>query len=147
MSGRGAAGAVAAAIVAPAVIGLMIAASVPHPLGFGDQWWRWMALAVLFGSPVAMLHLLLLALPAYLLLRQRWRIRWWSAALAGAIIAVMPAAVISLVPDALSASSLAEFIGRAYWSVQPLPALGLAGIAGGLVFWSFVRERREDFAA
>ena len=79
--------------------------------------------AFLFGIPIALVAILILALPVYLVMRSRWHVRWWNAALTGFFAGAMAGAV-------LGGSDLA---GAA--------TFGLAGLAGGLAFWAIVRER------
>lgn len=80
----------------------------------------------LFGIPMAALIILVLALPAYLLMRRHWEITWWNAALSGFVIAAVPAVLLGLTD--LSLLTVIQF--------------GLLGAVGGLVFWAIVRPRR-----
>ena len=79
---------------------------------------------LLFGIPIAGMAILILALPAYLLLRTRWHVRWWNAALAGFLVAMAPGVL-------LGGGTSLEALG-----------VGLAGLVGGLAFWGIVRGRR-----
>lgn len=81
-------------------------------------------LALLFGIPIAGVVILILALPAYLLMRRHWHVRWWNAALAGFLIGMAPSAL-------LGGGADLESLG-----------FGAAGLVGGLAFWGVVRERR-----
>ena len=86
-------------------------------LGFG-------IFAFLFGVPIALLAIFVLAVPVYLLMRPRWHVRWWNAALTGVIVGGIAGAVLGG-SDAMTAVMM-----------------GVAGLAGGLAFWLVVRERR-----
>jgi hypothetical protein len=85
-----------------------------------------MFISVLFGFPVALLHLALIGLPAHYLLSRYWRLRWWSAATGGIFAGLLPAALLSL---ALSQQMTSVAMG----------VLGASGLVGGLVFWAFER--------
>ena len=75
---------------------------------------------LLFGFVVALLHVLLLALPAYLALRRWWRLRWWNSALAGFVIGTLPLAAMNGAWDGLAVT-------------------GICGVVGGLTFWAVLR--------
>ena len=78
----------------------------------------------LVGFVIAALHLVL-ALPAYLLCRRRWRLEWWSSAIGGALIGGIPSML------------LAGLEGGAFSA--------LCGVVGGLTFWAVLRgPRRSD---
>jgi len=79
--------------------------------------------AFLFGVPIAFIAILIMALPAYLLMRPHWHVRWWNAALTGFI-----------------AGGVA---GSLLGGSDPVTVvqMGSAGVAGGLAFWGIVRER------
>ena len=85
-------------------------------LGFG-------IFVFLFGVPIAFIAILLLALPAYLLMRRHWHVRWWNAALTGFIVGMVPGMLLGA--------------GTSWEALQ----IGLAGLVGGLAFWGIVRER------
>lgn len=106
-----------------------------------------------FGSMIAMMHLLFLALPAYLVLRELWPLSWSSAALGGFFVAAIPSGLFMLsLPfnfESLGDTILIEdgrrtaagwlhlFIGQAKF--------GLVGVAGGLAFWAVLRPRKRDW--
>lgn len=77
----------------------------------------------LFGVPIALIAIVALALPAYLLMRRHWHVRWWNAALTGLIVGMVPGMLLGA--------------GTSWEALQ----IGLAGLAGGLAFWAVVRER------
>ena len=77
----------------------------------------------LFGVPIALIAILLLALPAYLLMRRHWHVRWWNAALTGLIVGMVPGMLLGA--------------GTSWEALQ----IGLAGVVGGLAFWAVVRDR------
>ena len=77
----------------------------------------------LFGVPIALIAILVLALPAYLLMRRHWHVRWWNAALTGLIVGMVPGILLGA--------------GTSWEALQ----IGLAGLVGGLAFWAVVRER------
>ena len=77
----------------------------------------------LFGVPVALVAIVVLALPAYLLMRRRWHVRWWNAALTGFIVGMVPGVLLG---------------AETSWEALQL---GLAGLVGGLAFWAMVRQR------
>ena len=77
----------------------------------------------LFGVPIALIAILVLALPAYLMMRRHWHVRWWNAALAGFIVGMVPGILLGA--------------GTSWEALQ----VGLAGLVGGLAFWAIVRGR------
>jgi hypothetical protein len=81
--------------------------------------------SLFLGLPIAFLHLLFLALPAYAILSRHWRLRWWSAASGGFVVGVTPIGLLAL---GLSA-------GPSDATTLPLEA-GLLGLAGGVAFWA-----------
>ena len=83
-----------------------------------------LVVVAVLGIPVAMLHVLLLAFPAWLVVRRHWRVGWLNATLSGL--------VIGTVPGALLGSDLAALAG-----------LAASGTFGGLVFWLMLRPSRE----
>jgi hypothetical protein len=102
------------------------------------MWWQMPEMGVLallglilvFALPVAAAHALLLGLPLYLLLRLRWPLRWWSAALGGFAVAVIPVSLLSLpAGGGISLAAMGE-----------LATLGWCGLAGGLAFWVVLRD-------
>ena len=111
----------AAAATAPMPLAIVLGASAPE---MGVM----LLLAItLFGFPVALLHVLLLALPVYLLFRRWWHIDWWNSALAGFVIGGLPAGLAS-----------------SPW--QTLAAASACGVAGGLMFWFVLKPQRIDRA-
>jgi hypothetical protein len=87
-------------------------------------------LILMFGLPIAAAHALILGLPVYLLLRRRWTLRWWSAALGGFAVAVVPAGLLSSAPGS----------GMSLTVLRELAELGLLGLAGGVAFWIVLRD-------
>ena len=86
-------------------------------------------LVMLFGFPFALIHVVLLALPAYQVLRRWWRLRWWSSASAGFVIGTLPLAIMSGAWDGVAVT-------------------GICGVVGGLTFWAVLRggTRGRDHA-
>jgi hypothetical protein len=121
-AGRVAAALLAASAAAPSAFGLMLVAQAPR-----EGFWLLLA-AVTFGFPVALLHALLLALPAYAIVRRWWRLKWWNAAATGFLIGVLPASLL-VTP-----------------SFGTLMAGG-GGLVGGLVFWLVLRGARGEEAS
>ena len=80
--------------------------------------------ALMLGLPIATVHVVMLALPLYLLLRDRFDLRWWIAAVAGLICGGLPVFIISEGGDELFA-----------W-------FGGAGLAGGLAFHLTLQHER-----
>ena len=77
-------------------------------------------LVMLFGVPVALLHIGFIAVPIYIALRPRYRLRWWNAALAGFLIGALPMSLLSQAFDGMAIT-------------------GLCGLVGGLAFWAVLR--------
>jgi ABC-type tungstate transport system substrate-binding protein len=118
----------AAAIVSAAIPGLVMAVDMKFPVqGFTlISFVDWMELTLIVGVQIALLHAVLVGLPAYLLLSRRGRVRWWHAGLGGALIGGVPLGLF--------------FISG---GVESALVLGLAGLVGGLVFWAVAHEREE----
>lgn len=89
-----------------------------------------LVVTMLVAMPIAAAHALALGLPFYLLLRRWWRLRWWSAALGGFVVAVVPAGLLTLLPEN----------DMTLTAVRELAELGLFGMAGGLAFWIVLRD-------
>lgn len=121
-AGRVLLGFVAAAFAAVAAVVVLLASlsgadlTAENMLGFS-------IFVFLFGVPIALIAIVLLALPAYRLMRRHWHVRWWNAALSGFIVGMVPGALLGA--------------GTSWEALQ----IGLAGLVGGLVFWAIVRER------
>jgi hypothetical protein len=76
-----------AAVAAPLMIGVVSAVSNMLEPGATLAGVRGTVLfSLAFGFPVTLALLLVTALPAYLLLRRRYPMRWWHAGLAGLVI-------------------------------------------------------------
>jgi hypothetical protein len=119
---RLAAALVAAAAAAPAPLALMLSFSEPAAV-LGA-----LLMVTLFGFPVALVHAALLGLPAYLLMRRRWRLRWWHAVPAGGVIGALPSYVL--------------------WRDGESALLLLAcGAVGGLTFWLVARTPHPQDSA
>lgn len=116
-AGRIVAGFFAAAAAAPAPMAFELTGDVGNPVANAIQM---LPIVLLFGFPIALVHVAVIAVPAYLLLSRRWRVRWWSAALGGLATGSAPALL--LFGDAGSAATM-----------------GLCGLIGGLVFWAVIR--------
>ena len=89
-----------------------------------------LVMTLLVAMPIAAAHALVLGLPSYLLLRRWWRLRWWSAALGGFVVAVVPAGLLGV----LAANDIS------LTAVRELAGFGLFGLAGGLAFWAVLRD-------
>jgi hypothetical protein len=120
----------------------LAAAAAPLPFALGvavgtpDSAIDLALMVMLFGFPLALLHVLLLALPAYLLLRRRWPVTWANSAVLGLLIGALPTAVLSE-------------------GLTTLASTGACGLVGGLVFRMVLRpappaaeseELRDTFA-
>jgi hypothetical protein len=111
-----------AAAVAPLPFALMQTFSDPESI-LGALF-----LAVLFGFPIALVHAGLLGVPAYLLMRRRWPLKWWNAVPAGAMIGGLPAYLL--------------------WQDGKAALLFAAcGAVGGLTFWFMARTPRQQNGA
>ncbi|RYY43805.1 MAG: hypothetical protein EOP59_07320 [Sphingomonadales bacterium] len=95
--------------------------------------------SISIGIPLALLHALLLGLPAYLLLSRRWRFRWWHGLVGGALVAALPIGSMIVWSELAAHSNAADIAGIA----RVLLYLGLCGAVGGFVFW---RKMRPDEA-
>lgn len=84
-----------------------------------------------WGTPVVFGHAFGIALPLYMTLRRRTRMRWWHAGLAGFLI--------GFVPTTLFLSVMAPSDGGGNLPLKLLP-LGLIGFAAGLTFWLVLRR-------
>jgi hypothetical protein len=88
-------------------------------------------LSLLIGLPIALLHFLVLALPAYAVLREYWPLSWWAAALSGFIVGAMPAGLLGLATlDPASDAITLSF------------AAGLLGLSGGVAFWAVLAMKK-----
>ena len=79
---------------------------------------------MMIGIVVALIHVIVLAAPAYLLVRLRWPVTWWNASIAGVLIGGMPA-------------------GLLLESLEAGLTTAAAGVAGGLAFWFALRDRTK----
>jgi hypothetical protein len=108
-----------------------------------------LAIFLIFGVPLAALHALLLGWPLYLLLRGRWQLRWWHAALAGFLIGAVPLLLLNVASgpgvDFYGTSDAVLIEHGQYtavgWASMLMGAAvtGLAGLVGGLAFWAMLR--------
>lgn len=105
-----------------------------------DQAVPLIAAAYLFGLPLALLHVYLLGLPAYHLLRVKWALTWRRSALGGLMVGGLPSALLSAFvtdfhPDAPGAAcfpgALGALGGLAFraWIGAPAPDRRFAGEA------------------
>lgn len=102
-------------------------------------------LVLLFGVPIALVFVLVFALPLYRHLRRRWPLRWWSAALGGFFVGAVPITLLGL--PALLREMLSD-TGPIISSGPPLILrmllfgleAGLPGLVGGLTFWFMLRR-------
>ncbi|HEX5183776.1 MAG TPA: hypothetical protein VFW19_11575 [Allosphingosinicella sp.] len=85
-------------------------------------------LFLIFGLPIALLHLLVLALPAYAVLRHYWPLSWWAASLGGFVVGAIPIGLMSLASSPLS--------------IDPPMIGGLLGLSGGLAFWAVLAMKK-----
>jgi len=116
-SSRFVAACLAAAVTAPIPVAVAFQGGLDDPF---PGMLMALPLVMLFGFPLALLHVLLLALPAYQVLRRWWRLRWWNSASAGLVIGTVPLALMS-----------------GAW--EGVAVTGICGIAGGLTFWAVLR--------
>ena len=110
----------AAAAIASVILGWLMAVSGGPP----DAALGLLGLFLMFGLVIAAFHIILLAAPAYFMLSGRWPLRWWNAGLGGALVAMLPYGLISL----MTRQSWLDY-GFAVLTV------GSLGLAGGLAFW------------
>ena len=79
------------------------------------------AIAFLFGMPLALLHAYLIGLPFYVVLREKWALTWPRALLGGFLVGAVPAGLVAMLtigphPDV-------------FWIVSAPGALGTVGAA------------------
>ena len=86
---------------------------------------------MIVGFPIALLHVVFLALPAYVLVDRFWRLTWWNSSLAGLLIGGIPAALLSL-PWQTSFE----------WQMPGMAAA--CGAVGGFLFWLVLRPKQTD---
>ena len=129
----------AAAAAAAGSVALAVAMLVPRELA------GMAVLFLIFGLPIALLHVFVLGLPLYLRLRRRWPLRWWNAVLGGFFVGAAPIISLSL-PGLLRDTYSAA--GPVIYNGPPLvlrvllfaSEAGLPGMVGGLTFWLVVRR-------
>ena len=107
----------AAASVAPVPAAFELVGDIGNPMANALEV---LPLVLVFGIPIALLHLGLLALPVYMLLRRWWRLQWWNAAAAGFVIGALPMSLL-------------------FWSLDGSSMAGLCGLVGGLTFWAVLK--------
>ena len=83
-----------------------------------------LVVVAVLGIPVAMLHVFLLAFPAWLVVRRHWRVGWLNSTLCGLVIGTVPGALLGSDPAALA-------------------GLAACGTFGGFVFWLILRPPRS----
>lgn len=109
---------------------------------------NWMVVSTIIGAPIALLHVVPIGMPVYAFTVRRWPLRWWSAALGGVLVGIVPTALVALVMVSIQAASgeeaIIESMRLALWL---LAWFGLAGLAGGLTFWLFARGDAKDATA
>lgn len=97
------------------------------------------------GYPIAMLHMVL-AWPAYRLLRHRWQLRWWIAGAAGGVIGALPVTLLHVAIMLVWGLDHSPDVAGGF---AGLPLMfGASGVTGGLFFWWMLRagesgERRS----
>jgi hypothetical protein len=112
---------------------------------------RLLALSFVIAVAVAVLHLLIVGLPAFMLLRRKSWVGWWQVSAAGFVCGFLPMAVVQL-PWLKAAGAYSE---SAYWHgryvvlfangvatlygwlsyIESCASVGLFGIVTALVFW------------
>lgn len=132
---HGCAGGLAAILAAPAALGVALSIGAFWGSDYAlSQSLHALIAAVFFGAPIALLHLGL-ALPLCHLLEKRWRLRWWNAALGGALVGAIPIPLIMLMSSDAPFGTVPRDVASSFLG------LGFAGFAGGLAFWAVARER------
>ncbi len=102
------------------------------------------AITLMAGLPIALLHLFIVAAPLYSMAIGRWPLRWWNAALGGFLVGSGPFAILALmlfgghvmrgeVPD-IAGLGIPFLIG------------GIPGLTGGLVFRAIRGRDPRDVA-
>lgn len=115
----------AAAAIASVILGWLMAVSGEPPEAARGL----LGLFLMFGLAIAAFHIVLLAAPAYFMLSGRWPLRWWNAGLGGALVAILPYGLISLMTR------------QSWWDYAfALLIVGSLGLAGGLAFWLVLRS-------
>lgn len=130
------------------VAGLLSAAVAPTVLVAVPAWSLALTAAVF---AVALAHAILLGLPAYLMLRRRWRLSLVSALFGGFAVAlpVVLLAPLAGEPDFASAGGIDTVVDgtrTTYGWLRLIFAATIAGVlgaAGGLAFWAVVRTDEQ----
>ncbi|MET0588740.1 MAG: hypothetical protein ABWZ75_09475 [Novosphingobium sp.] len=131
--------------IVPGVAALLMAGVNPGYDGLQDSFervWRPAILFALFGAyPIA----LIVGIPAYLFLRERFKGTWLNCAIAGAAIAGLPWLFLTMIlpsPDQASIGGKATVVDgsmTAYgWQLQLqfTGTIAIYGIAAGILFWA-----------
>lgn len=87
---------------------------------------------------VALVHAVILGLPAYLIARRLGLIRWWVSLPGGFVVGALPYAVLALPwhappPELVAAHIVPPFTWQHYLAVAG--GLGFLGMAGGIAAW------------
>lgn len=128
--GRTLMAAFAASAAAPAA--LILIGSIPSGFENPAAFFLVLGFGMLWGGGLALLHALLLGVPAYLLLSRLVTPRWWMCGLGGAMIGGVPILIYWLLTSP-------DTINEAF----PMATMfGAAGMVGGLIFgWIMARGR------
>jgi hypothetical protein len=144
----------AALILLPSALGMLIDGS-----GQGPHAWSQFAQVLSLTLGTSFLYVLVLGVPAFLLLRWRNAIRWWTAVIMGFVLGCLPLAI-DLWPYELGVrSTTSHWDGEkmvatmidgvptfAGWLsyVKTVSIFGVFGAVSGLAFWLVWRNTRSN---
>jgi Holliday junction DNA helicase RuvA len=135
---------IAAFLIAPGVAALILAAVMPAYPGLDDPLERVLRTAWAIATIGAYPATVVLGLPAFFMLRRRFDPKLTNCSLTGAVVAVLPWALLSLLstPDQASVNGRATVIDGSNtafgWLMigQLLGQIALAGAVAGALFWA-----------
>jgi hypothetical protein len=96
--------------------------------------------ALPIGFVIALLHVLFLGLPAYLVMRRRWAIDWFHATIAGFVIGAVPLSLWQWL------TSIGDPYGSLGISLGVSAMFGALGMLGGAVFRAVLGPPRRQLA-
>jgi hypothetical protein len=134
----------------PALAALSVALAMPLYAGLPTMTERVWRSTLVYGLVGAYPPALVLGVPAYFMLRRHFEPRLISCALAAPIVAALPWLFLTLVsaPDQASIGDHATIINGSFtaygWlmNAQFVGGIGLAGAAGGALFWAIAAAGR-----